>query len=175
MVGLLLSSSDNVNLNDNELFPTAKGKLQRGHPGQNVFSREQLPVRDLQSRADKSIEHDIEDIEWSQYVKLDRVVEYAWAILLSWYGEATTTIFDVALPVSRTKQLPRPTTVTVCVAVEGDMTLSALQHQMMLPELVGSPITQRIGEEADLGWQSQSLLMVRSAVEADEAPIFDER
>lgn len=175
MVGLLLSSSDNVNLNDNELFPTAKGKLQPGHPGQNVFSREQLPVRYLQSRADKSIEHDIEDIEWSQYVKLDRVVEYAWAILLSWYGEATTTIFDVALPVSRTKQLPRPTTVTVCVAVEGDMTLSALQHQMMLPELAGSPITQRIGEEADLGWQSQSLLMVQSAAEADEAPIFDER
>lgn len=134
-----------------------------------------MPVRDLQSRADKPIEYDIEDIEWSQYVKLDRVVEYAWAILLSWYGEATTTIFDVALPVSRTKQLPRPTTVTVCVAVEGDMTPNALQHQMMLPEPAGSPTTQRIDKEADLGWQSQSLLMVQSAVEADEAPIFDER
>ncbi|OCK73332.1 putative nonribosomal peptide synthase [Lepidopterella palustris CBS 459.81] len=72
------------------------------------------------------------------------------------------------------KQLLGPTTVTVCVAVEGDMTLSALQHQMMLPELAGSPTTQRIGEEADLGWQSQSLLMVQSAVEAEEAPIFDE-
>lgn len=54
------------------------------------------------------------------------------------------------------------------------MTLSALQHQMMLPELAGSPTTQRIGEEADLGWQSQSLLMMQSAVEADEALIFDE-
>lgn len=86
MVGLLLSSSDDVNLNDNGLFPTAKGKPQPGDPGQNVFSSEQLPVRDLQSRADKSIEHDIEDIEWPQDVKLDRVVESAWAILLSWYG-----------------------------------------------------------------------------------------
>jgi amino acid adenylation domain-containing protein/thioester reductase-like protein len=174
MVGLLLSSSDDVNPNDNGLFLTAKGKPQPGDPGQNVFSREQLPVRDLQSRADKSIEHDIEDIEWSQDVKLDRVVESAWAILLSWYGEATDTVFDVALPVSRIEQLPGPTTVTVCVAVEGDMTLSALQHQMMLPELAGSPTTQRIGKEADPGWQSQSLLMVQSAVEADEAPIFDE-
>lgn len=171
MVGL---SSDDVNLNDNELFPTAKGKPQPGDPGQNVFSREQLPVRNLQSRADKSIEHDIEDIEWPQDVKLDRVIESAWAILRSWYGEATDTDFDVGLPVSKIEQLLGLAIVTVCVAVEGDMTLSALQIQIMLPELARSPTTQRIGEKADLGWQSQSLLMVQSAAEADEAPVFDE-
>lgn len=174
MGGRLLSSSDEVELNENGLSPIAKRKPQPGDPGQNVFSREQLPVRNLESRADKSIEHDIEDIGWPQAVKLDRVVESAWAILLSWYGEATDTVFDVALPTSRIEQVPGPTAVTVCVAVKGDMTLSALQHQMMLPELAGSPTTQRIGKEADLGWQSQSLLMVQSADEADEAPISDE-
>ncbi|KAE8419880.1 hypothetical protein BDV36DRAFT_293772 [Aspergillus pseudocaelatus] len=178
MVGLLLSSSDDVNPNDNGLFHTTKGKPRLSDPEQKVLGREQLPLRDLQylqSRADKSIEHDIEDIEWPQDVKFDQVVESAWAILLSWYGEATDTVFDVALPVSRIEQqLSGPTTVSVRVAIEADMTLSALQHQTRLPKLAGSPTTQGIGEEADLGWQSQSLLMVQSTVEADEAPIFDE-
>ena len=170
MVGLLLSSPDKAHFDDDGLFPTAKGEPQLVDLGQNVFSREQSPVRNLQSRADKLVEHDIEDIEWPQDVMPDRVVESAWAILLSWYGEATETVFDVALPVSRTEQL----IATVCVAVEGEMTLGALQHQMMSTGIAGSPNTQRTGEEADLGWQSQSLLMVQSTVESDEALIFDE-
>lgn len=173
MVGLL-RSSDDVNLND-DLSLTAKGKKKpHGNTGQNVFSRERFPVGDLQSRADKSIEHDIEDIEWPRGIKLDRVVESAWAILLSWYGESSDTVFDVVVPVSRIEQLPGSTTATVRVAVEGDMTLNTLQHQMILPEQAKSPTSQRISEEANLGWQSQSLLMVQSAVEADEAPIFNE-
>ncbi|KAG2007942.1 hypothetical protein GB937_008135 [Aspergillus fischeri] len=174
MVSLLISSSADVDPNGNGVSPTAKGKPQPGDSRQNVSSREKLPVRALQSRADKSIEHDLEDIEWPQDIKLKPVVQSAWAILLSWYGEATDTVFDVALPVSRVEQLPGPRTITVCVLVEGDMTLSALQHQMRLSELPGARTTHHIGEEADLGWQSQSLLMVQSAVEADEAPIFDE-
>ncbi|OTA90727.1 hypothetical protein M434DRAFT_397814 [Hypoxylon sp. CO27-5] len=176
MVGLLLSSSDdvNININSNRLFPTAKGNTQPGDPGHKVCSREHLPVHDVQSRADKSIDHEIDGIEWPQDVKLDHVVESAWAIFLSWYGEATDTVFDVALPISRTEQLPATANATVRVAVEGNMTLNELQRQIMLSESAGSPTTERIDEETDLGWQSQSLLLVQFAIEADEAPTFGE-
>ncbi|TVY34230.1 Nonribosomal peptide synthetase [Lachnellula subtilissima] len=179
MVGLLLSSSSiGVTLKDNGLPFTAKGKQQPGDPGQKeVVLGAQLPTRDLHARAkDKSIEHEIEDIEWPQNVNLDRLVQSAWAILLSWYGEATDIVFDVALPVSKIERIPVPTTATVRIAIEGDMTLGALQHQMVLPALAASPMTtQSIGERrADLGWQSQSLLIVQAAVELDEAQTFDE-
>lgn len=173
MVGRLLPSSDDASPSGYGPLFTARGKPQPGDAAQKAPSGEQLPVRHLESRADKSIKHDIEDIEWPQDAERDRVVKSAWAIVLSWYGEATDPVFEVALPESRIQQRPGPSTVTICAAVEGGITLSALQHQMRLPKLAASPSTQRIGEEADLGWESRSLLMVQSAVDADEAPIFD--
>ncbi|KAF9875045.1 putative nonribosomal peptide synthase [Colletotrichum karsti] len=166
MVGLLLPSSDDVNCNVNILLPTAKRKPQ-------IVSRQLFSLRDLHSRADKSIDCDIEDIEWPQNVNLDRVTGSAWAILLSWYGESIETVFDIALPSSSIEQCPGLTAITVRVGVEGDMTLTALQHHTLSPDLTGSPTSQRITEDADQGWQSQSLLMVQSAVEAGEPPILD--
>ncbi|KAF3492390.1 Nonribosomal Peptide Synthase (NRPS) [Arthroderma uncinatum] len=163
MVGVLLQSSTDVNHSDNGLFPAAKGKPQLDDSRQCILSTGQVPVRDLQSR--KSLEQEIGDIDWPRDVKLDRVVESAWAILLSWYGEATDTVFDVVLPVSKVEQLPQSR--TVAVFVEEDMTLSAIQHQMTLTGLAGSSTTQRAGKEARLGWQSKSLLMIQ--------PTFDER
>ncbi|PQE30595.1 nonribosomal peptide synthase protein [Rutstroemia sp. NJR-2017a WRK4] len=171
MVGLLRLSPDS-NHHDNDYFHTLKGRPQiGGNTGQNASSTEQSPVDDFQARAVRLFEHDIEDLEWPQDIKLDRLIESAWAILLSSHGESAETIFEVVVPVSSSRRFSGRTTTTVRVAVDGDMTFNALQHQMILSEEASSPSTPRLEEEADLGWQSQSLLMIQSA---DESPISDE-
>lgn len=196
--------SGSVNPNDNELPPTAEDKKYLGrNTGHDVFSREQfsdfesthfpsLPIGDHQPRADKSTEHNFEGIEWPQDITPDIVVQSTWAILLSWYGESTETMFGVVepgrwAPASGIERLVGTTTATIPlrVAVEGEIRLETLQQQMqqqvidMIPyEQAGLQNTHCVGNEADLGWQSQSLLVVQPAIEADEAsarsPIFEE-
>ncbi|PLB36947.1 uncharacterized protein BDW47DRAFT_126854 [Aspergillus candidus] len=168
MVGRLLSLSDGVNHINNEKVPTAKGSP---HTGEKLLLSKRLPARDGYAPARKSIERGIEDIEWPQGVKIDRVIESAWTILLSWYGEETDTVFDVVLPVSGERRAG-PAALTVGVVVEGNMTLTALQHKMRLPTSQRMTNFPR-NAETSLGWQQRSLLVVQSAVEADKVPIFD--
>ncbi|KAM7185078.1 Nonribosomal peptide synthase [Naviculisporaceae sp. PSN 640] len=174
MERLLISTSDDVNSNLNAKHKEVSGSTQEKPTVtvtgkdlgiKNSGSRRHSPIRSILSRADKSIEHEIENIEWPQDVKLDRLVESAWAVLLSWYGETTDVVFRVALPGS---------TATVSVGIEGDMTFSALQHQIMLAESPSASPVARDEGAAEQGWQSQSLLMVQSSNDSDsesEAPL----
>ncbi|TVY17240.1 Nonribosomal peptide synthetase dtxS1, partial [Lachnellula arida] len=189
--------------NDNQLPFTAEGKKHLGrNTAHEVFWREQfsnfgsthfpgLPIGNHQPRADKSVEQNVEGIEWPRDITPDIVVRCAWAILLSWYGESSDTVFGVVVPgrwapVSGVKRLAGPITATIPlrVSVEGDTTLKSLQQKMqqqaidMVPfERVGLQNIRRISEEADRACQFQSLLAVQPAIEDDEASgrglIFD--
>ncbi len=75
------------------------------------------------------------------------------------------------VPVAGIEEFLRLKTATVCVAVQGDVALSTLQHQIFRFEQAALSTTKPVSEDAELGWQSQSLLMVQAEVEADEAPI----
>lgn len=189
------SVSGSASPNDNELLLTTEGEKNLGiDTAHEVFWKEQfsnfesthfpsLPIGNHQPRADKSIEHNVEGIEWPQDVTPDIVVRSAWATLLSWYGESSDTVFGVVVsgrwaPVSGGKRLAGPinATIPLRVAVEGDTTLQALQQKMqqqaidMIPfEQVGLQNIRRVSEEADRACQFQSLLAVQPAIEDDEA------
>lgn len=178
MVGLLFSSpSGGSTPEENELDLTPKGKQQPGAPGQkdHLFGTH-LPAHNLHSRVKyKAIARELGGIEWPQNAELDRLVQSAWAILLYWYSEASDTTFEVISPVSEARQTSSPTIAMIRIAIGNEMTLEELQRQIMSSSENGSKMSDQtdINAGSDLGWRSQSLLIMRSDVDLDDESIYD--
>ncbi|KAK9417247.1 putative Nonribosomal peptide synthetase [Seiridium unicorne] len=150
-----------------------------------------LPMSNYQPHADKSCEHQVQDLAWPQDVTTDSVIRAAWATLLSWYGESPDVVFGVVVsgrqaPVPGIERLAGPTIATIPLRtlVEPKSSLEDMRQQMqrqairMIPfEQMGLQNIRRVSEEADRGCQFQSLLVVQPEIgpggTSADSPMFE--
>lgn len=112
----------------------------------------------------------IDNLEWPQNIPVTTVVQSAWAILLSRYGESAKVVFGAATSDQldlewRVEQSAKPTAspISLHVTIEGDETLETLQQtiEKITAERAGLEEGHHPEGGIDLGWQSRSLLAVQ--------------
>lgn len=137
-----------------------------------------LPTATYRPRADKVLEHRIEELEWPLGdITPSAVIRTVWALLTASQSGSLDTVFGVVVsgrqaPVAGIEQMAGPTIATVPVRIKIDESMSIddlLQQtqqgavQMIPFEQAGLQRIQRASKEAKRACQFQTLLVVQPA------------